>query len=106
MIKKTILKRKVAVKNIMNQTKKPDKQKVIKLIKADDLCIGDKIESGVIIGVSKGAGTHYFLVKENNKYTILRLGSKCRTYPTTARNIPEKNMNELFCCFKMFTENK
>jgi hypothetical protein len=102
MIRKATSKTKPAAKSTMarRHSNKP------KATKATDYFIGEKMEGGTIIGISSAAGRYWFMVKEGDKITILHMASNCKTYPMVARNIPQKNMDELFYCFKMFMEEK
>jgi len=85
---------------------KESKGKANKSSNAEDYSIGDIMEDGLILGISKGVGRYYFLVKENSCFTILSMASKCNTHPATARNIPEKSLGELIYFFETFKESK
>jgi len=82
------------------------KEKEDRATNAEDYSIGETMEDGLILGISKGVGRYYFLVKERSCFTILSMASKCKTHPATARNIPEKCMNELIYFFETFKESK
>ena len=77
-----------------NKSSKP------KGIKASDLSIGDRLEDGRILGMTKVSGRYYLLVEERGKYTILTMAANCITTPHVARNIPEEAMEEMVDVFK------
>ena len=81
------------------------KKEINKATHAEGYTIGDTMEDGLILGVSKGIGRYFFLVKEKSNFTILSMAAKCKTHPHTARNIPEKCMEELLYFFKTFKED-
>jgi hypothetical protein len=72
--------------------------------KAESYSIGDTMEGDLILGISKGSGRYYFLVKGENGFTILGMASSCNTHPATVRNVPEKCMSELVYFFETFKE--
>ena len=104
MTKKTTSNQKTAAKDTMASKKRINGRPAAS--KAEDYFIGETMEDGMIIGISKGVGRYYFMTKEKDRITILQMASKCKTYPSCARSIPEKNMDELFYQFKMFKENR
>ncbi len=83
-----------------------EKKKTDSSTDAEDYSIGDMMEEGLILGISKGVGRYYFMVKERSCFTILSMASKCKTHPSLARNIPEKCMDELIYFLETFKESR